>query len=238
MRSIRLGVVCVAGLLAASPALAQSPASDGPGPTSPVEAVSASQWSVWLRPYFFLSGVSGSVTAAPLTFPINSTFAELVKNVQIGAFVAFSAEKGPWGLYADLQYISLAGEATSAVGARLTLENLIAEADFTFRPAGAPTLRFVAGLRVYSLDETLAITGQPEARASTTVYDPILGAMGQWQLSRRWGFEVRGDIGGFGISSEFTYQMLVQFRAGLSDAVSIPFGYRVDRKSTRLNSSH
>ena len=227
MRAIRLGVACLAGLLATAPAWGQPAATEKPGSTSSAEAARPSEWSLWIRPYFFLSGVSGSVTAEPLTFPVNSTFAELVKNVKMGAFVAFSAEKGPWGLYADLQYISLAGEGTSTLGARLTLENIIAEADFTFRPSAAPTLRFLVGLRVYSLDQTLAITGQPEIEANTTVYDPILGAMGEWQLSRRWGFEVRGDIGGFGISSEFTYQMMVLFRAGLSDAVSIPFGYRV-----------
>ena len=37
--------------------------------------------------------------------------------------------------------------------------DVLAEADFTFRPRGAPTLRFLAGLRVYSLDETLTILG-------------------------------------------------------------------------------
>jgi len=217
----------MAGLLAASPALAETPATEKPEPGSSAETASPSGWRLALRPYFFLSGVSGSVTAEPLTFPINSTVGELLGDVEIGAFVAFTAEKGQWGLYVDLQYISLVGEGTSTVDAKLALENVIAEADLTFRPSGVPTLKFLAGLRVYSLDQTLSFTSLPQIEATTTVYDPILGAIGEWRLGDRWGFEIRGDIGGFGISSEFTYQMMALFHAGLSDTVSIPFGFRV-----------
>ncbi len=59
------------------------------------------------------------------------------------------------------------------------------------------------------------------------VVDPIVGAAGEWSLSDSWSFEVRGDIGGFGVGSEFTYQMLAVFHLKLSDTFAIPFGYRV-----------
>jgi hypothetical protein len=46
----------------------------------------SSGWSFSLRPYFFLSGLSGSVTVDPLTFPLNSSFAKIVQRVKLGGF--------------------------------------------------------------------------------------------------------------------------------------------------------
>lgn len=184
-------------------------------------------WRMEVRPYFFLAGVSGSVTTPGQTFPINSSFEELLDNLRPSAFVAFTAERGPWGGYADLQYISLVGEATNAAGTSLELRNVIAEVDLTYRPAQASTLQFLAGLRAYSVDQRLAIASQGLVEANTTVVDPIVGAAGVWALTPHWSFEVRGDIGGFGIGSEFTNQLIGLFIWQMSHAVSLPFGYRV-----------
>ena len=122
--------------------------------TAPIRAQSPSSGFVThIRPYFWLSGVSGSVTSAPLTFPINSSFHDLLDNVQIGAFASVTVEKPRWGLYGDFQYISLKGEATGASGATLELQNVIGEVDAFLRvPVGAGSLKFVGGVRVYSVD--------------------------------------------------------------------------------------
>lgn len=181
-----------------------------------------------IRPYFWLSGVSGSVTSAPLTFPINSSFGDLLDNVQIGAFAAVTVEKGRWGAYGDFQYISLVGEGTGASGATLELKNVIGEVDATLRVGkGAGSLRFIGGVRVYSVDETLTPSGQPPIASNTTVTDPIVGAIGDWTIGKRWTFEMRGDLGGFGLSSEFTNQLAVGFLWQINDKIRLPFGYRV-----------
>jgi hypothetical protein len=76
-------------------------------------AAKDSPWQFSLRPYFFLSGVSGSVTVSPVTVPINSSFSDLLNNLRPSGFVAFTAEKTPWGLVADFEYISLGGEGAA-----------------------------------------------------------------------------------------------------------------------------
>ena len=185
------------------------------------------EWEFAIRPYFFLSGVSGSVTADPVTLPINSRFSDLLDNVRVGAFLAFTAEKGRWGFHTDFEYIRLVGEGTSSLDAALELENLIGEADVTLRPSRESTLKFLAGVRVYWVQQTLSVRGESLPEVDTTVLDPVLGAHGSWALGRTWGFEMRGDIGGFGVGSEFTYQLLTLFRWEISRALSLPFGYRV-----------
>jgi hypothetical protein len=195
-----------------------------PGQTDTTDAPS---WNFAIRPYFYLSGVTGSVTAPPLTIPINSSFSELLDNVQPSFFTAVSAEKGAWGLYGDFQYIQLVGEGTGQAGTTLELQNIIAELDLTFRPPGTISLRFLTGLRAYEVDQTLTLPGQSPVLANTFVLDPVLGMMGGWGLGDHWQFEIRGDIGGFGIGSEFTTQLAFTFLYRVSSTVAIPLGYRV-----------
>jgi hypothetical protein len=208
----------LAGLLLASTAHAQDPAS--------VRSDSATGSRVSIRPYLFLAGLSGSITAGSNTIPINSSFGEILDNLQFSLFTAVSFEKGRWGGYADFQYISLGAEGSGALGATVELKNIIGEVDGTFRPSRAGGLRLLAGARAYQVDQTLTIGANPSTTASTFVLDPIVGAIGEWSLGDKWDFEIRGDIGGFGVSSEFTSQLSMVALLNVSKSVSIPIGYR------------
>lgn len=187
----------------------------------------SSDWNFSLRPYFFLSGLSGSITIDPVTFPINSSFSNILKHVKLGGFISFQAEKNRWGINADFQYINLYGESSLVNDSFVDLKNVIGEVDLMFRPESAPSLRFLVGVRAYSIIQNVTLLGRQLPKAETVVVDPILGAFGTWKLQDRWDFELHGDIGGLGISSDFTYQMMALFRWGISDSLSIPFGYRV-----------
>ena len=218
MALIRFGAAILAAVLAAGPAAATA---------IPADSTLSPDWRFALRPYFFLSGLTGSVTADNVTMPINTSFADLLGNVRMGGFVNGSAEKGQWGLNADFEYIELRGEGWGVTDTVLELRNVIGEADILFRPAAAPTLRFLVGVRVYAITQNLRLVGVDLPQVSTTVVDPVLGAAGAWKLHDRWNFELRGDIGGFGVSSESTYQLAAAFRWTVGGTTSIPFGYRV-----------
>ncbi len=214
-------------LLTAAPVQSQDADAEAPATALAENTTLSPEWRFSLRPYFFLSGLSGSVTVESVTFPVNSNFAYLLENVKMGGFISFTAEKRRWGINADFQYINLYGESSGLRDTSLDLKNVIGEIDLLYRPAAAPTLRFLVGMRVYSIRQNVLLLGREIPEASTTVVDPILGAYGFWTLHDRWDFELRGDVGGFGVSSESTYQMMALFRWGLNDTLSLPFGYRV-----------
>ncbi len=226
MRSRSIVFLFLLVWLAANPAVATVNTLNAESPEAPVEDPDSSKWDFNLRPYFFLSGISGSVTVPP-TFPMNSSFGDLLKNVKLGAFINFTAQKGQWGASGDFQYINLYGEGSGLLDVSLDFKNVIGEVDVFYEPETAATLRFLAGVRTYSVKQTITIEGVELPAASTVVVDPILGAYGTWKLSDSWEFELRGDIGGFGVSSEFTYQVMALFHWNISESLAIPFGYRV-----------
>jgi hypothetical protein len=226
MRSRSLVFLLLLGCLTVSPVVSTGTTIDAENTAVPVEDSDPSKWNFNLRPYFFLSGISGAVTVPP-TFPLNSSFGDLLKHVKLGAFISFTAQKGLWGASGDFQYINLYGEGSGLLDVSLDLKNVIGEVDVFYQPDTAPTLRFLAGVRSYSVNQFVTIEGIELPAASTVVVDPILGAYGAWKLSDRWDFELRGDVGGFGVSSEFTYQMMALFHWDISESLAIPFGYRV-----------
>ena len=227
MRHAAAILALVVAAQAAGALAAETVESAAPPTALPENATLSQQWEFTLRPYFFLSGLSGSLTVDRVTVPLNSSFRDLLHNVEVGAFINLRAEKKRWGVNADFQYIKLAATGTGLTDTSLDLENVIGEVDLMYRPAEAPTLRFLAGARLYSATQTVRLIGRDLPSAATTVVDPIVGAHGRWTLHDRWRFELRGDIGGFGVSSEFTYQMMALFVWGISDTIRVPFGYRV-----------
>ena len=65
----------------------------------------------------------------------------------------------------------------------MDLKNVIGEVDLLYRPEIAPTLRFLVGVRVYSVIQNVTLLGVEVLEANTTVVDPVLGAYGSWMLS-------------------------------------------------------
>ncbi len=141
---------------------------------STVDSTTTSTWDFSLRPYLFLSGLSGSVTVDPVTFPINNDFAKIVQRLKLGGFISFTAIKNRWGINADFQYINLYGESSLLRDTAMDLRNVIGEVDLLFRPEVAPTLRFLVGVRVYSITQNVTLLGRAIPEKNTTVVDPIL----------------------------------------------------------------
>ena len=181
--------------------------------------------------------MSGSITLDKVTFPINSSFSDLVDNLRVGGFLSLAGTKGHWGFFADIEYISLKGTSSTRVPVELRLDTLIGELDASYSPSRSSELRFVGGVRMFDVGQSLFISEEPALEASITVVDPIVGAVGNWELGEAWLFRMRGDIGGFGVGSEFTYQLMLEFQWRISDSVGLPFGYRVLSYQIRKDSN-
>jgi hypothetical protein len=107
--------------------------------------------------------------------------------------------------------------------------------------ANAPTvaLELLGGGRFISLDveakTAIELTGplgiisrQIKLDLSPTIefVDPIIGARLFAEIGPRWRLGLRGDVGGFGLGSEFTWNMVASATYRAWDNVDLLFGYR------------
>ena len=92
------------------------------------------------------------------------------------------------------------------------------------------TVEPMFGGRLFYLDTTLKPRRLPSVSSTETWVDPVVGLRLSSDITPDWNLRALGDIGGFGVSSELTWQAMVAagYRFGLfgeKDANAV-FGYR------------
>jgi hypothetical protein len=128
--------------------------------------------------------------------------------------------RGPLGLEvsADVDYTQL----TTEFGAAYTMwSNGIAE------QPGAMNVDVLAGVRYWRQDVEIAadIGGLGVEKSGVVDWvDPIVGARVGFGVAPGQSILLRGDIGGFGIGSDFSWQTIATFNAHICDGV----GYAID----------
>ncbi|MGJ8673920.1 hypothetical protein [Rubritalea sp.] len=68
--------------------------------------------------------------------------------------------------------------------------------------------------------------GSLRADDSNTWVDPIIGVRYQYEFSDKFLFRAVGDVGGFSIASDFTWQAMAAFGYRVNDCGSVLLGYR------------
>ncbi len=85
----------------------------------------------------------------------------------------------------------------------------------------------LGGARVWHLDYQMNQIGGPSLiDQQETWVDPVIGGRMLLDLPHGFGLEVRGDVGGFGVGSDFAWNIGVAFRAELADHIGAEIGFR------------
>jgi opacity protein-like surface antigen len=213
--TLALGVLL--GIIAATPALAQDPASES--------------WHVKLVPYFLAAGMNGTSAVAGQEVTIDMSYSDIAKNLQFGAMGLIVARKGNWGVGGDGIWMSLGANGTGPGQLGVTGSVDINQGAFAFyglRRLG-PAADVMFGGRVNMLQSQVRINGpnQRSVDGSKTWFDPIVGLqLHTPEAGNRWHAQVYSEIGGFGVGSSFTWQVFPTVGVNLTKRVSVEFGYR------------
>jgi hypothetical protein len=174
-------------------------------PSLAQEQASASQpasWQFMASIYLWLAHKRGVIELDNVGIPLDDP------DESSGAFLYLEAERGRWGLIGDLDLLSNVDRTDTVAGTvKVEEDTLIGEVDATWRAGEGSSLQFLLGLRVLDSEQDIDRPVLPDVSTSTTQVDPIVGAQGTWPLGDRFRFRLRGDVGGFGLDSEITYQM-------------------------------
>jgi hypothetical protein len=214
------------------------------GPTStdtaPIDMTPLSDgWEFRLQPYGWLTGIDG--TTGPVGFPsdIDAGFDDVFDVLEMAAALQFEARRGRWGIMADLFYAELGSSGTLPGPLRTNVdvdfEQLLGEFVVLCRVKESPGsfVDLYAGVRYNSieLDLTATSTGTllPIGRSRTagkSWTDPIIGFRTQWEINPSWYLAAKGDIGGFGVESDFSWNLQAGVGYRFSETVSLELGYR------------
>jgi len=87
-------------------------------------------------------------------------------------------------------------------------------------------LDLYGGVRWWDMDVDVNVSGVQKVKSREDWVDPVVGVRWMPQITDNWHVIVKGDIGGFGISSDFTWNLQGGFVWDATDYLSLVFQYR------------
>ena len=203
---------------AAAPAAAQGQPPDG--------------WKVSVVPYLMGAAMSGTTAVAGQELDIEMSASDIFENLQFGAMGIVAARKGNWGLGGDAIWMALGANGTAPGPLGLTGSADMSQGAFAFYGLRrlAPYADLTFGGRVNYLSTNLRVNTPLQVRSvdgSKTWFDPMVGLQLRTPESgQRWHAQVYTEIGGFGVGSDFAWQVFPTVGVNLAKSASIEFGYR------------
>jgi opacity protein-like surface antigen len=200
----------------------------------------AGDWEHRLTPYLWMSAMDGSQTigtpSGPLTADLDLSFSDIWDNLELGGMLRYRGQNERWVVMADSIYMDLEAKggrqgALIDVDAKIKAKQLALEADLGYEVADRIVV--YAGLRYNDLEQDIAVTttggpaaGTRTASAGDSWIDPVVGVATESPIGKRWSVGLLGDIGGFGIGSDFAWQLLGSVRYQASERISVVGVYR------------
>jgi hypothetical protein len=183
-------------------------------------------WKVTVAPYLMGAGMSGTAGVGRLESDVDVSASDIFSNLQFGFQGYFEAMKGNWGVGADLIWMALGTSTETPVSANVDVN----QGGFTFLALRrlSPAVDLRAGLAINTIQPTITFKRiNRELSGDATWVDPVVGVkLHTPDTGGRWGFALIADIGGFGVGSDFMFNVMPTARVRMTDRAGLAFGYR------------
>jgi hypothetical protein len=220
----RIAVV-VAVLLAGSAHVvaAQNPAAEDDDPG----------WGFLVAPYFLFPNMNGQTTVRGNVVDVDLGPSDIFDNLDFGAMLYLEMANRDWAITLDGLYMNLGANGKTPLTERDT------EVDMKQWGITATGMWRVGswaeigvGGRFNSLEGGLVVAPGEVALPGFDVsdtnswFDPLIVARFTAPLESKWKLGIRGDVGGFGVGSDFTWQVFPFVGYRFSNLFEISGGYR------------
>jgi len=225
---------CFTSVVLALPAQAAAQAAaPAPEPALDVQpAPDEEGWSFGAFIYYWSASIDGDLTVDGDEIEIDGGDDEGTSSdpALYGFLGQFEASRGPWSVVFAPIFVTVAttGDESAGASADVEIDAQVHELFVTHDLAGG--WDWLAGARYYELETEVQLsvggvpTGAPDSIQSWV--DPIVGVRGRGQFSDDWSWDLRGDIGGFGLGSEFAWNASALVGYHFSSSVGAHLGYR------------
>ena len=191
-------------------------------------------WEFNLAP-FYLWGVmiDGDLTLGTNTATLDVPFSDIVDNLEAAFIVHFEGmHRSNWGFLVDVNYIEVSNDVDLPLpfnaSADVDFKSTLAEFAGLYRiNRDQHNFDIIAGARYVRLQNTVTTSRGPElVDMDMDWIDPIAGLRWSYHFANQWTFIARGDVGGFGIGSDFSTQGVALLDWQPFKYVSFLAGYR------------
>ncbi len=177
----------------------------------------AEGWTQEFAPYVWGAGMDGTVGVRDVTADVNMNFSDIVDNLQMAFMGAYRASRDRYSITVDGVYMAL-GTTLHGPGGLSKLDVDVNQGALEVDAGYEVVDRFVVfgGLRYNDLETQLKLNGAlgniRKVDASESWVDPVIGAHYTIPFADKWSATFRGDIGGFGVGSDFAWQGIATLR--------------------------
>lgn len=202
--------------------------------TQPV-ATTESGWRVGASMYGWFTRLDGDMSFRGTTVPVDVPFDKIFDNLKFTFMGTMEVGKGRWSFMTDLFYARLEPSASTRVAdIDSQIEQFIGNFAVFYNLIDQPATRLdaYAGARVNWMETDVDIQGKGPVgvnrslSADDTWVDPIIGFRCQHDLTDKFFIRGLADIGGFGISSDITWQAMAALGYRVTENASVGLGYR------------
>lgn len=208
-----------------------------------------SGWWVQSTLHTWLAGIDGDVSLRGLNTEIDADIGDVLENLDFAYMAHLEFGYNRWGIGLDGVYAKLSSDADFHYGpvsgnAAMELEQAFVTARIQYRMVDTAqyTLDLFGGIRWSFLDVDTDIhaafsfdhpalqrfntSGSRRLDFSEDWVDPIVGFRSIIGLNDSWYLHLAGDIGGFGVASDLTWQAAGAVGYRFTPQVSALVGYR------------
>lgn len=196
------------------------------------------KWDFLIEPYLMfptISGESGIRELPPINVDANTS--DIFSHLDFGAMLYFEARTNNWAIGSDFVYMKLSQDierSTLINSGEIELKQMIWEISGLYKLL--PFLESGIGLRMNNISMSADINRNVIGGGSTELVnaensefwiDPVIIARLSKTIKDTWQLQFRGDIGGFGIGSDLTWQLQGYIGYRFSKLFQTTLGYRI-----------
>lgn len=202
---------------------AEDPPAASPVPVpGPADGAGAAGWRFNVAPYLWGASLNGDVTIGRVRADVDLGFLDILKDLSFGGMLYAEARKPDYGFFTNIAFVRTedgsGGQVDTDVtsdSAQIALGGFYRVVDWQWGEDGGRPLTLavepLAGLRWSYLRAEIKLSGGPvklpQADRSESLVDPIVGVRLGSDLSRDWLAFVAADVGGFGIGSDYAWNV-------------------------------
>lgn len=198
---------------------------------------SKQKWNFLAEPYLMFPNLKGTTGVGNLPdAELDADPSDIFKNFKIGAILYLEMANDKWAFSSDLIYLNLDADVEPRT---LINSGNVNVKQFLWEFGGLrkllPWLEAGIGGRINSLKteanlETKNIGGGTTKRSKSmtqTWFDPIIIARIKSEQDKKFIYQFRGDLGGFGVGSDFAWQLQLYAGYRFSKLFQATAGYRI-----------